>query len=123
PVAVLPSPFAGRGWRVGEVGREVGLPGGATLTGGLTALVLALIEGNSWGWGSTSILGLLAGSVVLLAGFVLVELKVKTPMVEFRLFASRNFVGSNVVALIVTFAMLAQFFFLALYMQNMLGYS
>jgi predicted MFS family arabinose efflux permease len=56
-------------------------------------------------------------------GFVLVEFKVKTPMVEFRLFASRNFVGSNVVALIVTFAMLSQFFFLALYMQNILGYS
>ena len=90
---------------------------------GLTALVLALIEGNSWGWGSASILGLLAGSVVLLAAFVLVELRVKAPMVEFRLFASRNFVGSNVVALIVTFAMMAQFFFLALYMQNILGYS
>ena len=41
----------------------------------LTALVLALIEGNSWGWGSASILGLLAGSVVLLAAFVLVELR------------------------------------------------
>ncbi len=105
------------------VGREVDYLGVATLTGGLTALVLALIEGNSWGWGSASILGLLAGSVVLLAAFVLVELKVKTPMVEFRLFASRNFVGSNVVALIVTFAMLSQFFFLALYMQNILGYS
>ena len=42
-------------------------------------------------------------------------------MVEFPLFASRNFVGANMVALIVTFAMLAQFFFLALYMQNILG--
>ena len=44
-------------------------------------------------------------------------------MVEFRLFASRNFVGTNLVALIVTFAMLAQFFFVALYMQDILGYS
>jgi EmrB/QacA subfamily drug resistance transporter len=121
--AVLASLFAVRESRDDTVGREVDYLGVATLTGGLTALVLALIEGNSWGWGSASILGLLAGSVVLLAGFVLVELKVKTPMVEFRLFASRNFVGSNVVALIVTFAMLAQFFFLALYMQNILGYS
>ena len=59
----------------------------------------------------------------MLAAFVLVELRVKAPMVEFRLFASRNFVGSNMIALIVTFAMLAQFFFLALYMQNILGYS
>ena len=115
--------FAVRESRDDTVGREVDYLGVATLTGGLTALVLALIEGNSWGWGSASILGLLAGSVVLLAAFVLVELHVKTPMVEFRLFASRNFVGSNVVALVVTFAMLAQFFFLALYMQNILGYS
>ena len=44
-------------------------------------------------------------------------------MVEFPLFASRNFVGSNLIALVVTFAMLAQFFFLALYMQDILGYS
>ncbi len=44
-------------------------------------------------------------------------------MVEFHLFASRNFVGANLVALVVTFAMLAQFFFIALYMQNILGLS
>ena len=120
---MLATLFAVRESRDETVGREVDYLGVATLTAGLTALVLALIEGNSWGWGSTSIIGLLAGSVVMLAAFVLVELRVKAPMVEFRLFASRNFVGSNVVALIVTFAMLAQFFFLALYMQNILGYS
>ena len=121
--AVLATLFAVRESRDDTVGREVDYLGVATLTAGLTALVLALIEGNSWGWGSTSIIALFAGSVVMLATFVLVELRVKAPMVEFRLFASRNFVGSNMVALIVTFAMLAQFFFLALYMQNILGYS
>ena len=121
--AVLATLFAVRESRDDTVGREVDYLGVATLTAGLTALVLALIEGNSWGWGSSSIIALFAGSVVMLAAFVLVELRVKAPMVEFRLFASRNFVGSNMVALIVTFAMLAQFFFLALYMQNMLGYS
>ena len=121
--AVLASLFAVRESRDDTVGREVDYAGVATLTAALTALVLALIEGNSWGWGSTTILALLAGSVVMLAAFVLIETRVKAPMVEFPLFASRNFVGSNTVALIVTFAMLAQFFFLALYMQNMLGYS
>jgi MFS family permease len=59
----------------------------------------------------------------MLAAFVMVERRVAAPMVEFPLFGSRNFVGSNVIALIVTFAMMAQFFFIALYMQNMLGYS
>jgi EmrB/QacA subfamily drug resistance transporter len=121
--AVMATLFAVRESRDDTVGREVDYLGVATLTASLTALVLALIEGNSWGWSSTSILALFTGSVVLMAAFVLVELRVKAPMVEFKLFASRNFVGSNVIALIVTFAMMAQFFFLALYMQNMLGYS
>ncbi len=121
--AVLASLFAVRESRDHTVGREVDYAGVATLTVALTALVLALIEGNPWGWTSTSILVLFAGSVAALAAFVLVELRVRAPMVEFPLFGSRNFVGANLVALVVTFAMLAQFFFIALYMQNMLGYS
>ena len=59
----------------------------------------------------------------MLALFPFIERRVAAPMVEFPLFASRDFVGANVIALIVTFAMLAQFFFIALYMQNILGYS
>ena len=45
------------------------------------------------------------------------------PMVDFGFFRSRSFLGANLVAFIVSFAMLAMFFFLALYMQNILGYS
>jgi EmrB/QacA subfamily drug resistance transporter len=121
--AVIATLFAVRESRDETVGREVDYIGVGTLTAGLTALVLALIEGNSWGWGSTAIISLLAGSVVLMALFVYVEQRVRAPMVEFRLFGSRDFVGSNLIALVVTFAMLAQFFFIALYMQNILGYS
>jgi EmrB/QacA subfamily drug resistance transporter len=121
--AIVTTLFAVRESRDESVGREVDYVGVATLTAGLTALVLALIEGNSWGWGSTPIVLLLGGSVLMLAVFVLIELNVPAPMVEFPLFASRNFVGSNLIALVVTFAMLAQFFFLALYMQDILGYS
>jgi EmrB/QacA subfamily drug resistance transporter len=121
--AVLATLFAVRESCDETVGREVDFAGVATLTVALTALVLALIEGNAWGWTSGSILALFATSVVMLVSFVLVELRVKAPMVEFRLFATRNFVGSNTIAMIVTFAMLAQFFFIALYMQNILGYS
>ena len=53
----------------------------------------------------------------------MIERRVPAPMVELPLFASRNFVGTNLVALIVTFAMLAQFFFVTLYIQDVLGYS
>jgi EmrB/QacA subfamily drug resistance transporter len=121
--AIVATLFAVRESRDETVGREVDYLGVATLTTGLTALVLALIEGNSWGWGSPAIVALLAGSVLMLGAFVIIERRVAAPIVEFPLFASRNFVGANLVALIVTFAMLAQFFFIALYMQNILGLS
>jgi MFS family permease len=93
------------------------------LTASLTAIVLALIEGNSWGWGSTEILALLVGGALGLAAFVAIELRVAAPMVEFGLFKTRQFIGSNLVAFIITFAMMGTFFFMAIYMQDILGYG
>jgi EmrB/QacA subfamily drug resistance transporter len=121
--AVLASLFAVRESRDTTVGRDVDYLGVATLTAALTGLVLALVEGNSWGWGSSAIIALLVLAVVGLALFVVVERRVAAPMVEFHFFASRNFVGAVVVAMIISFAMLGVFFFLALYMQDILGYS
>jgi EmrB/QacA subfamily drug resistance transporter len=121
--AVAAALFAVRESRDTTVGREVDYLGVVTLTAALTALVLALVEGNAWGWGSPEIVALLIGSAMGLVAFVAVELRVKAPMVEFRFFSDRNFLGAVVVALIVSFAMLGVFFFLALYMQNILGYS
>jgi EmrB/QacA subfamily drug resistance transporter len=121
--AIAATIFAVRESRDTTVGREVDYLGVAALTAGLTALVLALVEGNDWGWASGGIVALLAGSVLALAAFVAIELRVKAPMVEFRFFADRNFVGAVVVALIITFAMMGVFFFLALYMQDILRYT
>jgi EmrB/QacA subfamily drug resistance transporter len=121
--AVVATLFAVRESRDTSVGREVDYPGVAVLTIGLTALVLALVEGNGWGWGSPQIIGLLALAVVALPAFVAVENRVKAPMVQFQLLSDRNFLGAVVVALIITFAMMGVFFFLALYMQDILGYS
>ena len=86
-------------------------------------LVLALVEGNSWGWGSTEIIGLLVAAAVALPAFVFVENRAKAPMVRFDLLRDRNFLGAVVVAMIISFAMLGVFFFLALYMQDILGYT
>ncbi len=121
--AVVAALFAVRESRDTTVGREVDYAGVAVLTGTLTALVLALVEGNNWGWDSAPIVALLIGAVVGAIAFVAIELRVKVPMVEFRFFSDRNFLGAVVVALIVSFAMLGVFFFLALYMQDILGYS
>jgi EmrB/QacA subfamily drug resistance transporter len=121
--AVTAALFAVRESRDTTVGREVDYAGVAALTIGLTALILALVEGNAWGWGSPEIVGLLAASVLGLGAFVAIERRVKVPMVDFSLLSDRNFLGAVVVALIVSFAMLGVFFFLALYMQDILRYS
>jgi EmrB/QacA subfamily drug resistance transporter len=122
-VAVAVTLFAARNSRDETVDRTVDLPGIAAVTVGLTALVLALVQANSWHWGSTRIVGLLALAVGGLGAFAVIERRVRAPMVNFSFFASRSFLGANLVGFFVSFAMLAQFFFLALYMQNILGYS
>jgi EmrB/QacA subfamily drug resistance transporter len=121
--AIIATLFAVRESRDTSVGREVDYAGVAVLTVGLTSLVLALVEGNSWGWGSPEIVGLLALAALALPAFVWVENRVKAPMVQFDLLSDRNFLASVCVAMIISFGMLGVFFFLALYMQDILGYS
>ena len=121
--AVAVTLFATRESRDETTNHRVDVPGIGLLSLGLTTLVLALIEGNSWGWGSPEIVALLTAAVVGLGGFALLEPRVRDPMVDFSYFRSRTFLGANLVAFVVSFAMLAMFFFLALYMQNSLGYS
>ena len=122
-IAVAVTLFAARESRDETVARTIDFPGIAAITVGLTALVLALVEGNSWGWGSARVISLFAVAAIGLAAFVVIELRSAAPMVDFSFFRSRTFLGTNIVAFIVSFAMLAQFFFLALYMQNILHYS
>jgi EmrB/QacA subfamily drug resistance transporter len=121
--AVVIALFAVRESRDETVARTVDIPGVLTLTIGLAALVLALVEGNEWHWGSAREIAMFAISIVALAAFAIVERRRKVPMVDFSFFRSRTFLGANIVAFIVSFAMLAMFFFLALYMQNIRGYS
>jgi EmrB/QacA subfamily drug resistance transporter len=121
--AVAVTLFATRESRDETVGRTVDVLGIAALTVGLTALVLALVQSNSWHWGSTRVIGLFVISLVALTSFVIIELRVRVPMLDFAFFRSRTSAGSNIVAFLVTFAMFAQFFFLTLYMQNVLHYG
>jgi EmrB/QacA subfamily drug resistance transporter len=122
-VAVAVTLFATHESRDETSTRQVDIPGIAALTVGLTALVLALVESNSWGWGSARIIALLVIAVVGLTAFVFIERTSDAPIVDFAFFRARTFVGANVVAFTISFAMFAVFFFLALYMQNIRGYS
>src|SRR3954470_10022637 len=84
--AVAVTLFAARNSRDETVDRSVDIPGIAALTVGLTALILALIEANRWGWGSARIVGLFVASAVGLIAFVLIETHRRVPMVDFSFF-------------------------------------
>jgi EmrB/QacA subfamily drug resistance transporter len=98
--------------------------GGLFLSGfGIFALVFACIEASKRGWTDSLILGLLAGSAVLLTVFVLWERRVADPMMKLELFRIRNFWVGNVIALTVAFGMLGIFFPMTLFLQEILGFS
>jgi EmrB/QacA subfamily drug resistance transporter len=99
------------------------VPGLLTSTIGLFALTYALIEANNYGWGSTRILASFAIAAVSLVAFVLLELRQRLPMLDLSLFKNRTFAGANSVMLLVGLAMFGVFFFVSLYVQNILGYS
>jgi EmrB/QacA subfamily drug resistance transporter len=122
-LAIVVTLFAVRESRDETAIREIDVPGVATLTIGLSALVIGLVKSNSWGWGSTRVLVLFAIAFVALVSFALIEPRRRAPMVQFEFFRSRVYFGTNVVAFIVSFTMFATFFSLALYMQDILHYS
>ena len=97
--------------------------GMATLSAGLFALVLVLLRGNDWGWSSGRVVGLFAGAVVFLVAFTLIELRQEYPMFDPRLFRVPAFAGAQITAFAISSAMFAQFLFLTLYLQNVLGLS
>jgi len=103
--------------------QRLDLPGLVTSGIALFALVYALIEANSKGWTSPLILGLFALAAVSGTAFVLLELHQRLPMFDMTLFRNPTFAGANTVALLVSLAMFGVFFFISLYMQNVLGYS
>jgi EmrB/QacA subfamily drug resistance transporter len=98
-------------------------PGVVTFSGALFCLVLALIEGNEQGWTSALVLGLLAGSVVLLGAFVAIERHSPQPMFDLSLFRKPAFTGAQIVAFCLHASMFSIFLYLTLYLQNILGYS
>ena len=101
----------------------VDLPGVIVFSGGLFALVFALIRGNSEGWGSALIVSLLIASVVLLAIFVAVERRVPNPMFDLNLFRKPTFTGASIVAFTLSASMFSMFLYITLYLQNVLDYT
>ncbi|HEU0056384.1 MAG TPA: MFS transporter [Gaiella sp.] len=106
-----------------ESHERLDLPGLATSGLGLFALTYGLIEANNYGWGSVRIVGAFVVAAVSLTAFILLERRQRAPMLDLTLFRNRTYVGANLAMLLVALAMFGVFFFVSLYMQNVLGYS
>jgi EmrB/QacA subfamily drug resistance transporter len=103
--------------------RHFDFAGAVSVTAGLSLLVYALVDANDAGWGSLRTIGLFAVSVALLIAFVVIERRTASPLMPFRIFRLRTLTGANVVGLLVGASLFSMFFYISLYMQQVLGYS
>jgi EmrB/QacA subfamily drug resistance transporter len=106
-----------------ETHESLDLPGLTASALGLFALTYGLIEANEYGWTSARIVGSFVVAVVALVGFVRIEQRRRAPMLDLSLFRSGTYAGANLAMLLVALSMFGVFFFVSLYMQNVLGYS
>src|SRR5580700_3996048 len=101
----------------------VDIAGAVSVTGGLVILVYALVNAQTAGWISVETLGLAAIAVALLAGFVILESRLRHPLIRLGIFRMRSITGANASMLLVAGGLFAMFFFASIYVQEVLGYS
>jgi EmrB/QacA subfamily drug resistance transporter len=108
----------------GELGhRTFDVAGAASVTAGLVLLTYTLVNAQAWGWGSGRTLGLLAASAVLLAAFILIEVRSRFPLVRLSIFRIRSLAVGDASMFPTASGLFAMFFFTSLYLQGILGYS
>lgn len=99
------------------------IAGAATSTLGMAALVYGFIRASEKGWEDALTIGSFVSAVILLVAFALVESRAKEPITPLRMFADRNRSGTYVIMLSLAAAMFGMFFFIVLWVQDVLGYS
>src|SRR6202046_5419522 len=106
-----------------EAGDSFDIPGAVAVTGGLALLVYAVVEAVNVGWGATRTIVCLAAAVVLLIAFVAIELRQRDPLMPFSIFRNRTLRGANIVGVLIGMSLFSMFFFISLYLQDVLGFS
>ena len=102
---------------------KLDLPGAALATSGLMSLVYGLSKAPNDGWGSKTVWEFIGVGIALLIGFVINERKTSQPMLPLSLFRIRNVLGANAAFLAIACTMFSMFFFMTLYVQQVLGFS
>ncbi|MGN6168330.1 MAG: MFS transporter [Solirubrobacteraceae bacterium] len=103
--------------------RHFDFSGATLITGGLLALTFGIVQTNTAGWGSLQVIIPLAAGLALLGGFFLVESRSPAPLVPLSIFRLRNLSGANLVVLLLYAGIFPQWFFLTLYLQQVLHYT
>ncbi len=121
--AALLAPRTLRESRAEDEAQTFDLPGAVTVTAGLSLLVYAVVDTVNSGWGSTATLLRLAGAAVLLIAFLVIEWRSRHPLMPFSIFRLRTLRGANIVGLLIGMSLFSMFFFISLYLQDVLHYS
>lgn len=103
--------------------RRFDAAGALTGTAGLSLLVYAVVTTNTHHWGSATTIGLLAGAATLIVAFLAIEARTRAALMPPGFFRNLTVSGANAVSLMLGISVFAMFFFLSLYMQQVLGYS
>ena len=99
------------------------IPGAVAVTAGLSLLVYAIVDAVNTGWGSAATLSRIAGAVILLAAFLVIERRRPDPLMPFSIFRLRTLRGADTVSLLIGMSLFSMFFFISLYLQDVLRYS
>jgi EmrB/QacA subfamily drug resistance transporter len=103
--------------------RSFDLSGAVLATAGMLLLIYALVQAPSVGWGTTNTIAALGGAIVVLGAFVVNERHARNPLVPFSIFRIKGLAAANLAQLISFGGLYSMFFFLSLYMQDVLAYS
>jgi len=106
-----------------QVKESVDILGAVTITGSLMSLVYGLAKAAELGWSATSTIVAFVASAVLMATFIVNELRVKHPLIRLNIFKQRNVTGGSIIMLLMPAAMFGFFFYLSIFLQQVLGYS
>jgi EmrB/QacA subfamily drug resistance transporter len=121
--AALVAPLLLQESRAEVADRRFDVPGAVSVTAGISALVYAVVEAPTAGWGSAQTISLLALGAILLAAFAVIETRSPAPLVPPRIFRVATVTGANVTGLLIGASLFSMFFFISLYMQQVLGYA
>jgi len=105
----------------GESSGRLDIAGSVSITGGLALLIYGLTHAQTTSWSSSTTIAALAASALLIIGFVAIEAKVNDPILPLGIFRNRSVTGANVVGFLLGSSIFATFFFLSLYMQQVMG--